>query len=53
MRRMFRLHGEDFYRRRLDQLGDYRACFYLLYRIHTRCLNINRSDLLNGAIGFF
>jgi hypothetical protein len=27
--------------------------FIFFYRIRTRRLNINRSDLLNGAIGFF
>jgi hypothetical protein len=27
--------------------------FFFFYRIRTRCSNINRSDLLNGAIGFF
>jgi hypothetical protein len=36
MRRMFRSYGESFYRRRLDQLGNYRAWFYLFYRIRTK-----------------
>jgi hypothetical protein len=27
--------------------------FIFFYRIRTRRLNINRSNLLNGAIGFF
>jgi hypothetical protein len=50
---MFRLHGENLYSRGLDYLVITKHALIFFYRICTRRLNINRSDLLNGAIGFF